>query len=167
MFDIIDARCNLEIRALFYMGAVQISRSKPDYSDLRFFLVFVRSFKGTLGFFLDFTTTKFLPTFKTSLPLKSMILVFVRKTAKKEAATCPETSLPLCPTSPLHITQIPYTFCVAYILTQFASSILILRLLKFTHSKTLSSEDKRKRLCFNTGTCPPNCTASLSGHNNL
>lgn len=90
----------------------------------------------------------------------------VRQTAKKEVATYTETSIPLCLTSPLYITQIIYTSC-AYNPVEFTSSILILLLLKSANFKTLGSEDKRNRLCCNTGTCPPNYTASISGHNNL
>ena len=50
---------------------------------------------------------------------------------------------------------------------EFVSTNLILPFLKSANFKTLNSENKRKNLCFNTGTYPPNCTASVSGHNNL
>lgn len=147
------------------MRAVQISSSKTGYSDLRFFVVFIRPFKGTLGFFLDCTTTNFY-LFYNSASHQTHDSSVVRQTAKKVAATCPVTSPPLCLTSPFHITQILYTFST-YILMEFASSILIIPLLKSANFNTLGSEDRRKTLCFNTDTCPPNCTASISGHNNL
>jgi hypothetical protein len=67
----------------------------------------------------------------------------VWQTAKKEAVPSPENTLPLCLTSSRYTTQILYNFCAYNILMEFASSTLILPLLRPANFKKLKYSNSK------------------------